>query len=85
MTDAENARAGAINEKNRATARVNESLSEANESNEKISKLITENFGLKRRMDEQSNKSRADYDQLKKRLDKLCVECGEKCARSCSK
>jgi len=85
LAEAETARAGALNEKNRAAARVNESLSEANESNERIAKLTAENFSLKRRMDEQFSKSRTDYDQLKKSFDKLCAECGAKCAKSCSR
>jgi hypothetical protein len=74
LTETETARAGAINEKNRAAARANESLSEANESSERIAKLTAEN-----------SKSRTAYDQLKRLFDKLCVECGAKCAKSCSR
>jgi len=85
LADVEAARDGAIGEKNRAAAKASESQSEAVESNEKISKLTAENTSLRRRMDDQLNKSRTDYAQLKRLLDKICADCGVKCARSCTR
>ena len=83
LAEAEAARDGAINEKNRAAVKANDSLSEANESSKIVARLTEENTSLKRRMADQLNKSRTDYAQLKRLFDKLCADCGAKCARSC--